>query len=106
MGRHSKADYWVPAVVEPDAQFDWRRPTDLETMQIRIPLTTQEKSTQVRSAQVDTYKPAERKILLGVCLAVSTPPQLLVTRKGQRYDTPTKGNHPNFQIPNGWYALP
>jgi len=30
---------------------------------------------------------------------------LLVTRNGHRYDSPTKGNHPNFQIPNGWYAL-
>lgn len=30
---------------------------------------------------------------------------LLVTSKGQRYDTPTKGNHPNFQIPNSWTKL-
>ena len=30
---------------------------------------------------------------------------LLVNRKGNRYDTPTKGNHANFQIPNAWLAL-
>jgi hypothetical protein len=30
---------------------------------------------------------------------------LLVTRKGHRYDAPTKGNHMNFQIPNNWFSL-
>src|SRR5262245_16683554 len=30
---------------------------------------------------------------------------LLVTRKGHRYDAPTKGNHANFQIPNSWFQL-
>jgi hypothetical protein len=30
---------------------------------------------------------------------------LLVTKKGQRYDIPTKGNHPNYQIPNSWIKL-
>jgi hypothetical protein len=30
---------------------------------------------------------------------------VLVTQKGQRYDTPTKGNHANYQLPNRWYAL-
>jgi hypothetical protein len=30
---------------------------------------------------------------------------LLVNRNGHRYDTPTKGNHPNFQIPNCWFHL-
>jgi hypothetical protein len=30
---------------------------------------------------------------------------LLVTGTGQRYDTPTRGNHPNYQIPNSWFAL-
>jgi hypothetical protein len=30
---------------------------------------------------------------------------LLVTRTGGRYDAPTKGNHPNFQIPNSWLRL-
>jgi hypothetical protein len=30
---------------------------------------------------------------------------LLVNRNGQRYDTPTKGNHTNFQIPNSWLSL-
>ena len=172
-------------------EFEWKRPADLETMQIRIPLTSQEKSNQVRSAQVDTYKPDELKTLweyaspfqrllmllalnggfgraevasLGmneILLRQKHPHEqelgcnstdadswifrvrhktsvygefklwpetakaidwwmrqraliqvsdkvndtLLVTRKGQRYDAPTKGNHPNFQLPNGWYAL-
>jgi hypothetical protein len=30
---------------------------------------------------------------------------VLVTSKGQRYDAPTRGNHPNFQIPNSWIKL-
>jgi hypothetical protein len=30
---------------------------------------------------------------------------LLVTGKGRRFDAPTKGNHPNFQIPNAWKRL-
>ncbi len=30
---------------------------------------------------------------------------VLVTQKGHRYDTPTKGNHTNYQIPNRWNAL-
>lgn len=30
---------------------------------------------------------------------------LLATKKGHRYDTPTKGNHTNFQIPNSWFQL-
>lgn len=30
---------------------------------------------------------------------------LLLNRKGQRFDTPTKGNHQNLQIPNTWFAL-
>src|SRR6185437_2278591 len=30
---------------------------------------------------------------------------LLVTSKGKRFDTPTQGNHPNFQIPNRWFQL-
>jgi hypothetical protein len=30
---------------------------------------------------------------------------LLVNGNGQRFDTPTKGNHTNFQIPNRWFAL-
>ncbi|MEI8371653.1 MAG: hypothetical protein WCJ35_02345 [Planctomycetota bacterium] len=171
-------------------EFDWKRPADLETMQIRIPLTAQEKSNQVRSAQVDTYNPAELKTLweyaspfqrllmllalnggfgraevasLGIheillrqkhpheqelgcnstdedswifrvrqktgvygefklwpetakaiewwlrqraMIEVSDKANtLLVTKKGLRYDATTKGNHPNFQIPNGWYAI-
>jgi hypothetical protein len=171
-------------------EFDWKRPPDLETMQIRIPLTKQEKSNQVRPAQVDTYTPAELKTLweyaspfqrllmllalnggfgraevasleiheillrkkhpheqelgcnsteedswifrvrqkTGVYSEFKLWPEtvqaidwwlrqrafiqvsekvntLLVTMKGLRYDTPTKGNHPNFQIPNAWYAL-
>lgn len=39
---------------------------------------------------------------------IAVPPDvstLLVTRKGNRYDTPTKGNHTNFQLPNTWYNL-
>ena len=171
-------------------EFDWKRPADLETTQIRIPRTSQEKSSQVRSAQVDTYQLSELKTLweyaspfqrllmllalncgagraevasLGIkeiqlrqkhpheqeigCSSTDedswifrvrqktgvygefklwpetvkaiewwlqqralvqvsdTVNTLLVTRKGQRYDAPTKGNHPNFQIPNGWYSL-
>jgi hypothetical protein len=39
---------------------------------------------------------------LTVAAGVNT---LLVTRKGQRYDAPTKGNHANLQIPNAWLAL-
>lgn len=30
---------------------------------------------------------------------------LLVTGKGHRFDAPTRGNHPNFQIPNRWFQL-
>jgi len=171
-------------------EFDWKRPADLETTQIRIPLTPEEKSARVQPAQVDTYKLDELKILwqyaspfqrLLMLLAlnagfgraevaslalnevylhqkhphdqevgcISTDEDswifrvrhktgvygefklwpetikaiewwlrqralvqasdgvntLLVTRKGRRYDAPTKGNHPNYQIPNGWYAL-
>jgi hypothetical protein len=40
--------------------------------------------------------------------AISVAPNvttLLVNRNGQRYDTPTKGNHANFQIPNSWFRL-
>ena len=43
-----------------------------------------------------------QRAMINVAEKVNT---LLVTRKGQRYDTPTKGNHPNFQIPNSWYAI-
>lgn len=43
-----------------------------------------------------------QRAALPVAAGVTT---LLVTRKGQRYDTPTKGNHPNFMIPNAWIAL-
>ena len=39
---------------------------------------------------------------IAIDAAVTT---LLVTRKGHRYDTPTKGNHPNYQIPNSWFHL-
>ena len=30
---------------------------------------------------------------------------MLVTKKGQRYDAPTKGNHANLLIPNSWIKL-
>jgi hypothetical protein len=30
---------------------------------------------------------------------------LIVNRGGNRYDTPTKGNHANFQLPNSWFHL-
>jgi hypothetical protein len=171
-------------------EFDWKRPADLETMQIRIPLTAEEKSNQVRSTQVDTYKLSELKTLweyaspfqrllmllalnggfgraevasLGmheILLHQKHPHEqevgcdstdedgwicrvrqktgvygefklwpetvkaiewwlrqramievsdkvntLLVTKRGQRYDAPTTGNNPNYQIPNAWYAL-
>lgn len=39
---------------------------------------------------------------------IASAPQmtaLLVNRNGNRYDAPTKGNHPNFQIPNSWFRL-
>ncbi len=39
---------------------------------------------------------------IAVAAGVTT---LLVTRMGQRFDAPTKGNHPNYQIPNGWFQL-
>jgi hypothetical protein len=45
---------------------------------------------------------------LGLRANIAIPPSvttLLVTRKGQRYDAPTKGNHTNFQIPNSWFQL-
>jgi hypothetical protein len=40
--------------------------------------------------------------------AISAAPgvtTLLVNQHGHRYDTPTKGHHANFQIPNSWYRL-
>ena len=37
-----------------------------------------------------------------LALGVTT---LLVTRKGQRYDAPTKGNNANCRIPNSWLHL-
>jgi hypothetical protein len=39
---------------------------------------------------------------ISVGAGVST---FLVTRKGQRYDAPTKGNNANFQLPNAWFQL-
>lgn len=171
-------------------EFEWRRPADLETTQIRVALTRQEISAKVRSTQVETYNLDEVRILwqyaspfqrLLMLLALNcgagraevaslstnevalhqrhpreqeveysstdedswvfrirhktgvygefklwpetvkaiewwlrqrasiqisdTVDTLLVTKKGHRYDAPTKGNHPNYQIPNGWYSL-
>lgn len=43
-----------------------------------------------------------QRAAISITAGVST---LMVTRKGQRYDTPTKGNHTNFQIPNSWFHL-
>jgi integrase len=39
---------------------------------------------------------------LGAACGVTT---LLLTRTGRRYDAPSKGNHPNFQIPRSWFRL-
>jgi integrase len=44
----------------------------------------------------------QRRTAIKVSSEVTT---LLVTAKGNRFDTPTKGNNPNFQIPNGWFHL-
>jgi hypothetical protein len=43
-----------------------------------------------------------QRVAISVAPNVST---LLVNRNGQRYDTPTQGNHANFQIPNSWFRL-
>ncbi len=172
------------------SEFAWKRPVDLETDQIRIPLTPQEKGSQVRSSQVDTYQveelqtmweyatPFHRLLLLlglncgfgraevaslemlNVLIRQRNPHErdvgchstdedswirrirhktgvygewklwpetvravewwlrerakitaapddttLLVTRKGQRFDSPTKRDHTNAQIPNSWDRL-
>jgi hypothetical protein len=43
-----------------------------------------------------------QRAALPVATGVTT---LLVTKKGNRYDAPTKANHTNCQIPNVWLAL-
>ena len=44
-------------------EFDWRRPHDLEQTQMRIPLTSEEKSARIRTAQVQTYSVDELRFL-------------------------------------------
>jgi hypothetical protein len=43
--------------------FDWRKPTDLEFGQVRIPTTPQEKASRIKPAQVTTYSLEELQTL-------------------------------------------
>ncbi|MFL5243461.1 MAG: hypothetical protein ACJ8FY_15250 [Gemmataceae bacterium] len=43
--------------------FDWRKPTDLEYGQVRIPTTPQEKASRIKPAQVTTYSLEELQTL-------------------------------------------
>ena len=171
-------------------EFAWKRPVDLDFMQVRIPTTPGEKAATMRSSQVQTYSVEELKVLwenatplqrilmllalncgfgraeiasleavdvhlhsrhpheseLGIessdsdswilrvrnktgvygeyklwpatvralewwkaeRAAISPAADvtaLLVNHKGHRYDSRTKGNHANFQIPSNWMRL-
>jgi hypothetical protein len=43
--------------------FDWRKPTDLEFGQVRIPTTSQERASRIKPAQVTTYSHEELQTL-------------------------------------------